>query len=107
MSKAKSAVLDVQGRQYHYYPLSQLDAAKVDKLPRSLKVLAENLLRHWDEETVKEADIQELCLGAQKSPSTYEISYFPARVLMQDFTGVPGVVDLAAMRDAMKVKAAG
>lgn len=101
-SKAKSAVLDVQGQQYHYYPLGQLDPSQVEKLPRSLKVLLENLLRHWNDQDVSQEDIAELSKGALKEPSTYEISYFPARVLMQDFTGVPGVVDLAAMRDAMK-----
>ena len=73
----------------------------VSKLPYSLKVLLENLLRHEDEKTVTKADIQAMSTWVEAKTSTQEIAYRPARVLMQDFTGVPAVVDLAAMRDAM------
>ena len=73
----------------------------ISKLPRSLKVLLENLLRHEDGSSVKKEDIQAIADWLGPKTSTYEIAYRPARVLMQDFTGVPAVVDLAAMRDAM------
>ena len=73
----------------------------ISKLPRSLKVLLENLLRHEDGDTVTKADIQAMADWLGSKSSTHEIAYRPARVLMQDFTGVPAVVDLAAMRDAM------
>jgi aconitate hydratase len=73
----------------------------ISKLPYSLKVLLENLLRHEDGRTVTKDDIQAMAWVKSKGKSTREIAYRPARVLMQDFTGVPAVVDLAAMRDAM------
>ena len=73
----------------------------VSKLPFSLKVLLENLLRHEDDKTVKKADIDAMSTWAQEKKSNQEIAYRPARVLMQDFTGVPAVVDLAAMRDGI------
>ncbi|MBV6659294.1 MAG: aconitate hydratase, partial [Devosiaceae bacterium] len=73
----------------------------VSKLPYSLKVLLENLLRHEDAKTVHKADIEAMSTWAQEKASTQEIAYRPARVLMQDFTGVPAVVDLAAMRDGI------
>lgn len=95
--------LDVAGKQFHYYSLPE--AAKtlgnIDKLPLSLKVLLENLLRHEDGETVTQKHIQALVDWQKSKTSTQEIEYRPARVLMQDFTGVPAVVDLAAMRDAV------
>ncbi|WP_308910926.1 aconitate hydratase AcnA [Pseudokordiimonas caeni] len=74
----------------------------VSRLPYTLKVLLENLLRYEDGTTVKTEDIQALVDWQKTRKSTHEIEYRPARVLMQDFTGVPAVVDLAAMRDAMK-----
>eukprot|EP00752_Nemacystus_decipiens_P019565 g17621.t1 len=73
----------------------------VSKLPFSLKVLLENLLRHEDAKTVHKADIEAMSTWAKERTSTQEIAYRPARVLMQDFTGVPAVVDLAAMRDGI------
>ena len=76
----------------------------VARLPYSLKILLENLLRFEDDNTVKAADILALGGWATNPPPAEEIAYRPARVLMQDFTGVPAVVDLAAMRDAMKTK---
>jgi aconitate hydratase len=96
--------LDVAGRKYSYYSLDKAAAqlGSVDRLPFSMKVLLENLLRFEDAKTVTREDIQAL-IGWQDNPAgpAREIQYRPARVLMQDFTGVPAVVDLAAMRDAM------
>lgn len=71
------------------------------RLPFSLKVLLENLLRNFDNHTVKTDDIKAMHAWLQTKTSNHEIAYRPARVLMQDFTGVPAIVDLAAMRDAM------
>jgi aconitate hydratase len=97
--------LKVGARTYAYYSLSKAAAAlgPVSRLPFSMKVLLENLLRFEDGKTVTRADIQALVdwqKEAGRGPS-HEIQYRPARVLMQDFTGVPAVVDLAALRDAM------
>ena len=96
--------LDVRGGTYTYYDLKVAEAnglSGIAKLPKTLKVLLENLLRHEDGKTVTKADIQAIANWMQTKTSTHEIAYRPARVLMQDFTGVPAVVDLAAMRDAM------
>jgi aconitate hydratase len=95
--------LDVGGRTYSYYSLAKAAdrLGNVDKLPFSMKVLLENLLRFEDGVTVTVEDIQALVDWQKTRSSTREIQYRPARVLMQDFTGVPAVVDLAAMRDAM------
>lgn len=95
--------LQVDDKTYHYFSLP--DAAKslgdLDKLPMSLKVLLENLLRWEDEKTVTGADLKAIAAWLKERRSDREIQYRPARVLMQDFTGVPAVVDLAAMRAAM------
>jgi len=95
--------LQVDSKTYHYFSLP--DAAKslgdLDKLPMSLKVLLENLLRWEDEKTVTGADLKAIAGWLKERRSDREIQYRPARVLMQDFTGVPAVVDLAAMRAAM------
>lgn len=93
--------LIVEGQTYTYYPLSQC-GADVTKLPYSLKVLLENLLRHEGDGTVSPQDVKALVAWTNTRTSTHEISFAPARVLMQDFTGVPAVVDLAAMRQALK-----
>ncbi len=96
--------MDVRGGTYTYYDLKEAERnglKGISKLPRSLKVLLENLLRHEDGNTVKKEDIQAVADWLGPKTSTHEIAYRPARVLMQDFTGVPAVVDLAAMRDAM------
>jgi aconitate hydratase len=98
------ATLDVAGRTYAYYSLARAaeQLGPVDRLPFSMKVLLENLLRFEDGKTVTREDVQALA-DWQRNPAgpAREIQYRPARVLMQDFTGVPAVVDLAAMRDAM------
>lgn len=89
---------------YTYYDLNEAEKNGLDgisKLPKSLKVLLENLLRHEDGSTVIKDDIHAMVDWLKTRTSTHEIAYRPARVLMQDFTGVPAVVDLAAMRDAM------
>ncbi len=93
------AVLDVQGKQYTYYKLDAV--GDVSRLPFSLKILLENLLRREDGVNVTVGDINALANWDEKAEPNHEIAYMPARVLMQDFTGVPAVVDLAAMRDAM------
>ena len=72
------------------------------RLPYSLRILLENLLRHEDGKSVTAEDIEFLAKWDPKAEPSREIAYMPARVLMQDFTGVPAIVDLAAMRDAMK-----
>ncbi|HIK43269.1 MAG TPA: aconitate hydratase AcnA [Leptolyngbyaceae cyanobacterium M65_K2018_010] len=95
--------LTIAGQTYTIYSLTE--AAKtlgdISRLPFSLKVLLENLLRHEDGRSVTVADVQAIADWLQSRTSAREIAYRPARVLMQDFTGVPAVVDLAAMRDAM------
>jgi len=98
------ATLDVKDTTFHYYSLPKAaeTLGNIDKLPMTLKVLLENQLRYADDPTVAEEDIQALADWLKEGKSTREIGYRPARVLMQDFTGVPGVVDLAAMRDAVK-----
>jgi aconitate hydratase len=95
--------LQVGSKTYAYYSLAAAAAqlGDVSRLPFSMKVLLENLLRFEDGKTVTRADIQALVDWQKERSSTKEIQYRPARVLMQDFTGVPAVVDLAAMRDAM------
>lgn len=97
--------LKVGNKTYDYFSLKAAQAAgvgDVDNLPYSLKVLMENLLRNEDGFTVFGDDIKAMGLWTKDKKSAREINYYPARVLMQDFTGVPAVVDLAAMRDAMK-----
>ncbi len=97
--------LKVGNKSYDYFSLKAAQAAgvgDVDNLPYSLKVLMENLLRNEDGFTVFGDDIKAMGEWTKNKKSTREINYYPARVLMQDFTGVPAVVDLAAMRDAMK-----
>jgi aconitate hydratase len=100
---ATRSSLSVGGQTVSYYAIDKAAAAlgDVSRLPFSMKVLLENLLRFEDGVTVTVEDIQALIDWQDDPKSTREIQYRPARVLMQDFTGVPCVVDLAAMRDAM------
>ena len=96
--------LRVGSREYIYYDLGEAEKAgvgNVSQLPVSLKILLENLLRFEDDVTVKADDIRALGDWVANVPKNKEIAYRPARVLMQDFTGVPGVADLAAMRSAV------
>lgn len=102
-NKARTT-LDVKGQRYSYYSLPRAaeQLGDLTRLPKSLKVLMENLLRWQDEDSVTEADIVALAGWLKQAHADREIAYRPARVLMQDFTGVPAVVDLAAMREAVK-----
>ena len=94
--------LDVGGREYEIYRLDALqEKFDVARLPYSIKVLLENVLRLEDGEGVSAADVETIAAWDAKADPSKEIPFQPARVLMQDFTGVPAVVDLAAMRDAM------
>ena len=97
-------VLKVDGRDYCYYslPHAAKDLGDISHLPYSLRVLLENLLRQEDGQTVTKQDIIGLANWGQEQEEEVEIAYHPARVVMQDFTGVPAVVDLAVMRDAVK-----
>ena len=98
------AQLEVGGRRLGYFRLGALqERFDVARLPYSLKVLLENLLRHEDGATVRAEDIESLAGWDPRAEPADEITFAPARILMQDFTGVPAVVDLAAMRDAMRV----
>ena len=85
-----------------YFALSALAEYDLPKLPFCLRILLENLLRHEDGRTVTADDIRFLAQWNAAAEPSREIAYMPARVLMQDFTGVPAIVDLAAMRDAMR-----
>ena len=98
------ASLSYGGRHAHYFSLVALEAKGfpgIARLPFSLKILLENLLRHEDGRFVKAADVEALARWDVKHNTVKEISFAPARVLLQDFTGVPCVVDLAAMRDGI------
>ena len=97
--------LKVGSKTYVYYslPAAEKNGLKgISKLPYSMKVLLENLLRNEDDRTVKKADIIAVSKWLRKRKLEHEVAFRPARVLMQDFTGVPAVVDLAAMRNAMQ-----
>src|ERR1700730_1307313 len=99
-----SARLRAGGAEYQYYSLEALEkrgVAKISRIPYSIKILLENLLRTEDGQTVKSSDIEYVAQWRVGGP-LQEINFRPARVLLQDFTGVPCVVDLAAMRDALR-----
>ena len=96
--------LTLGGKSYRFMNLKKAAAAglgDLTRLPYSLKVLLENLLRHEDGQIVTKGDIEAVAAWLKTKTSEHEVAFYPARVLMQDFTGVPAVVDLAAMRDAM------
>src|SRR3979411_1380196 len=98
--------LKVGNRTYAYYslPVAEKNGLKgISRLPFSMKVLLENLLRNEDGRSVTQDDILAFARWLRSKTSEREIAFRPARVLMQDFTGVPAVVDLAAMRDALKM----
>jgi aconitate hydratase len=99
--------LGINGRSYHYFDILRLASegvADIRRLPFSIRILTENLLRKMDGRVVREKDLRQIAGWQKQYDSPVEIPYHPARVLMQDFTGVPAVVDLAAMRDAMAVQ---
>jgi aconitate hydratase len=93
--------LTVGDRTYTYFSLAALGGTPLERMPFSLKILLENLARFEDGRSVTSLDVSALANWEPKRSGAHEISYRPARVLLQDFTGVPVVVDLAAMRDAM------
>jgi aconitate hydratase len=96
--------LQVAGRSVDYYSLPRFEeraGADISRLPYSLKILLENLLRHEDGKNVRREEVLALAAWDPKAKPSTEVAFFPARVVLQDFTGVPAVVDLAAMRDAV------
>src|SRR5258706_15468604 len=102
-SFSTKARLSVGASSYPYYRLAVLSAEHpaVETLPFSLKILLKNLLRYEDGRVVKPEDVEALVSWDPASKVEKEIAFHPARVLLQDFTGVPAVVDLAAMREAL------
>ncbi|MCP4405045.1 MAG: aconitate hydratase AcnA [bacterium] len=97
--------IEVNGKQYTIFDIRTLEdkgLADIKRLPFSIKILVENLLRKMDGHVVKEDDVLNIARWQKRYDTPVEIPYHPARVLMQDFTGVPAVVDLAAMREAVK-----
>ena len=99
--------LKVDSKVYKIFSLKEVEKSElqgISRLPKSLKVLLENLLRFEDGKTVKENQIRAIKEWLEKKNSKTEIAFRPTRVLMQDYTGIPAVADLAAMRDAIKLK---
>ena len=99
--------LSVNGKNYFFYSLNEAEKNGLDginRLPKSVKVLLENLLRYEDESTVNKKQILSIKEWLNSKKSKTEIAYRPARVLLQDYTGIPAVADLAAMRDTVKEK---
>jgi len=95
--------LKVKDKDFSYYSLKEIDKdRKISKLPISIRIILESLIRNFDGKTVREEDIENLINWNPKKPSDSEIPFTVSRVLMQDFTGVPAVVDLAAMRNKVK-----
>ena len=97
----------IDGKEYKYYSLIEAEKNGLEgtnKLPKSLKVLLENLLRYEDELSVNKIQIEAVKDWLKTKKSKTEIAYRPARVLLQDYTGIPAVADLAAMREAVKGK---
>ena len=101
-SFASKSTLTSGSSRVTYFSLAALKDYDLTRLPFSLRILLENLLRHEDGRTVTADDIKFLAQWDARAEPSREIAYMPARVLMQDFTGVPAIVDLAAMRDAMR-----
>ena len=100
----RQTILHVGDQDYTIFRIDAVTRSfpQAARLPFALKVLLENLLRHQDGQSVRSEDIQALATWQPRTRPTQEITFRPARVLLQDFTGVPAVVDLAAMRDAMR-----
>ncbi len=99
--------ISINNKEYKYYSLKEAEKnglEGVNKLPKSLKVLLENLLRYEDDLSVNKEQIEAIKDWLKTKKSKTEIAYRPARVLLQDYTGIPAVADLAAMRDAVKEK---
>ena len=99
--------ININNSEYKYYSLAEAEKNGLDgisKLPKSLKVLLENLLRYEDDLSVTKSQIEAIKEWLKTKKSSTEIAYRPARVLLQDYTGIPAVADLAAMREAVKEK---
>ncbi|SVB95911.1 uncharacterized protein METZ01_LOCUS248765, partial [marine metagenome] len=99
--------ININGSNYKYYSISEAEKnglTGISKLPKSLKVLLENLLRYEDNLSVTKKQIDAIKNWLKEKKSTMEIAYRPARILLQDYTGIPAVADLAAMREAVKEK---
>tara|TARA_Y100000992_G_scaffold300253_1_gene268528 strand:- start:219 stop:2873 length:2655 start_codon:yes stop_codon:yes gene_type:complete len=99
--------ININGKDYYYYSLIEAEKnglTGISKLPKSIKVLLENLLRYEDDVTVSKKQIEDIKNWLKEKKSDTEIAYRPARVLLQDYTGIPAVADLAAMREAVKEK---
>ena len=99
--------LEINGKNYKYFSLKEAEKNGlngISKLPKSLLVLLENLLRFEDEVTVTKSQIEAIEKWLKTKKSSTEIAYRPTRVLLQDYTGIPAVADLAAMREAVKDK---
>ena len=99
--------ITINNKDYKFYSISEAEKnglSGVSKLPKSLKVLLENLLRYEDDLSVTKSQIEAIKEWIKKKKSLTEIAYRPARVLLQDYTGIPAVADLAAMREAVKEK---
>ena len=99
--------IEIDNKKYKFYSLKIAEENGLDgisKLPKSLKVLLENLLRYEDDLSVTKNQIEALKNWLKDKKSKTEIAYRPARVLLQDYTGIPAVADLAAMREAVKEK---
>ncbi|MXP56193.1 aconitate hydratase AcnA [Pantoea sp. Mhis] len=103
LHKYSQDILCIGINKYHYYSLSKIAqrVGKIDNLPKTMKILLENLIRSQNNNHNIEQDIQALIDWQKNAHSNHEISFYPTRILMQDFTGVPALVDLAAMRDAV------
>merc|ERR1712137_36923 len=95
--------LEVSGDTYRYFSLPSLEDERVDKLPFSIRVLLESAVRNCDNFTVLPRDVERILDWQTNQHQSVEVAFKPARVLMQDFTGVPAVVDIAAMREQIKV----
>ena len=99
--------IDINGKIYGYFDLNKLAnhfRFNLATLPTSIKILLENLIRNEDGKLITDKMIASICSTLNKKDISCEIAFFPTRVLMQDFTGVPALVDLAAMRDALNKK---
>ena len=99
--------LNINGSEYKYFSLAEAEKnglEGISKLPNSLKILLENLLRFEDGKSIDKSQIEAVKNWLKDKKSNTEIAYRPARVLMQDYTGIPAIADLAAMRDAVKSK---
>src|SRR5512141_1162004 len=102
--KEFTGTLQCDGNIYQYFDIQRLEKngiGNIGRLPFSIRILVENLLRKLDQHMVKEEDVWSIANWRRSYPAPVEIPFHPARVLMQDFTGIPAVVDLAAMRDAV------